>query len=597
MKLISRYNLLFFILYLSIISDTNIKANFLQLHNLHSKSSCGSSSEKFHCSEISLLNNGCNSCLPKTFFLPRSQGTNTARWLAGWHRFLAPYKWLCEKNDLAIQNGSLNMVVEYTRSFNNNSIAEYLFGRNSLSFSGSQVPNRNETEEILADYLGLPTSFQGSMRFNPLIQNIIVELNYYLALDTWIPGLYTRIHFPLTIALWNLNIKTREKCPKIRPIFPDCYMSNKDTLQSVQTLSSLQQAFSGYGLFGDMNSPFDFGKFAFQPQQKTGIADIYINLGWTRMANQSHYLAFYGQVVIPGGNKPEGIMFFEPMVGNGRRWEVGAGSEGRITLFESNRQTLGIYFLGYVNYRLKAFQIRSFDFKDQGFFSRYMLLKEFNKEHNYAGNMLNAIDYTTKSLRAGSLVVGDASVKLSYYICNFGFDIGYNIWGTTSEKIHLVKNVYPSDLNHRNFAFKGTSGVCYRVLNTQTNEIIGEANLNATSSESTSTSSALIDNPQVIIPPNPDIAITWDSPITNNIILAEKSSPIVRIDIEDLNKCSAALPCQLSHKFFAHIDYTKFAVNWEPEIGVGAEVEFNGRPDLRSTISQWGIWVKGLIAF
>lgn len=226
-----------------------------------------------------------------------------------------------------------------------------------------------------------------------------------------------------------------------------------------------------------------------------------------------------------------------------------------------------------------------------------MLLKELTCEQNYAGNMLNAIDYATKSIRAGSLVVGDASVKLSYYIYNFGIDVGYNVWGTTAEKIHLVKNIYPSDLNHRSFGIKGTSGVCYRILNTDTGVIIQGDSLNTTENKSTATNNGRINNPRNIVLPQSEVAIAWNSPDNDSLILAKKSSPPIRIYLSDLNKCSAALPAQLSHKFFAHIDYTKFAVDWEPEIGVGGEVEFNGRPKLKSTVSQWGIWVKGLIAF
>lgn len=596
MKLLLNNKLLFSVLlfwFLKIQCDLDSPKDFHP--HLHFYS-CDSNAEKCSCSEIS-LSSKAGSCLPKTFFLPRSQGTNTARWLSGWERFLAPYKWSCNKNNFAIQNGAINLIVEYTRSFNNNSIADYLFGNNYLNFSGSQIANRNPKRDVLADYLGLPTLFKGKMLFNPLIQNIIIEVNYYLSLDTWIPGLYTRIHFPLTIALWNLNIKTKEKCPKIKPIFPECYMSTQDSIKPTQTVSNLRQAFSGFGLFGDMNSPFDFGRFPFTPQQKTGIADIYLDLGWTRFANESCYLAFYGQVVIPGGDKPDGIIFFEPIVGNGHRWEAGVGSEGRINLFSTERHSLGIYFMGYVDYRFKGFQIRSFDFSENGFFSRYMLLKEFGNNKVYAGNMLNAIDYVTKSLRAGSLIVADASVKLSYYFCNFGIDIGYNIWGTTAEKIHLVKDVYPSDLNHRIFGFKGNSGVCYRILNVDTGVISQGGSLNATESTATATNIGPIDNPQIIKLQQPDVAIAWNSSDNNSLILAEKSSPILSISLSDLNKCSAAVPAQLSHKFFAHIDYTKFAVDWEPEIGVGGEMEFNGRPKLKSTVSQWGLWAKFLIAF
>ncbi len=525
----------------------------------------------------------------KTFFLPRSQGTNTARWLSGWERFLAPYP--CH-----IQNGALNLVIERTDSFHGGIISDYLFGNNYLKFKGSQICNRNPETDIIADNFGLSTTYQGTLYFNPKIRNVIIEVNYYLALDTWIEGLYTRIHFPLTITSWDLGVKVKENTQELRPIFPDCYMSNNNT-RHTQTLSSIKQALSGYGLFGDMNSPFDFGKFPFCANKKSGIADIYLVLGWTACGAPTDYLAFFLQTIIPGGNKPCGIKFFEPIVGNGRRWEVGFGSEGRLNLLSSENQSLDIFFLGYVNYRFKAFQIRSFDYLYNGFFSRYMLLKEYNKNLAYAGNMLNSIDYTTKAARAGDNLIGDASFKLSYYIWKFGFDIGYNIWGTTAERINIVKSVYPSDLNHRAFGFKGTTGICYRTLNENTGTITDGSFLNATSTQSTITQAGPIDNPLEINLENGEIPITWDSPSTGNVIVAQNSNPLVKVRVRDLDRCSAAVPSQLSHKFFAHIGYTHFGVDWEPELGLGGEVEFNGRRNLKTTIDQWGIWLKGQVAF
>ena len=531
-------------------------------------------------------------CLPKTFFLPRSQGTNTARWLVGWERFLAPFK-------DHVQNGNINLVIEYSHSFDSKIISEYLFGSQCLSFKGSEVPNRDPNRDIMADYFGLAPDFQGKICFKPKIQNVIAEVNYYLALDSWIKGLYARIHFPLTVTFWDLGSKIVEKKEKVRPIFPECYMSTNTSVYT-QTLSNLKQALSGFGLFGNMTTPFNFGQFPFKELHKTGIADIYVILGLTFISKPRHNLAFYFQSVIPGGNRPESVKFFEPIVGNGKSWEFGFGSEGRTVFFSTENHSLGFYFMGYFTHRFKTLQIRSFDFKDNGLLSRYLLLKQLKQSKDkyfYADNLINAINYATKAARVGGLIVGDASFKISYYIKKFGLDFGYNIWGTTAERIEIVPRLYPSDLNHILFGIKGTTGVCYRILNKETDYVTPGKSLNSTESLSTIANNSEVNNPQPIILEYPDVAIEWDSPINNNLKIAKDSNPPVFVKLDDLDPCSAAVPAQLSHKFFAHIDYNRFGIDWEPEIGLGGQIEFNGRKKLKSTTSQWAVWLKSQVTF
>ncbi len=189
-----------------------------------------------------------------------------ARYIAGWKEYLPG----CDDRAW----GNLWLTVEYSRSRNGERIAQYLFGSTQLHFSGSEVVNRNGSD-LLADYFGLPTTFQGSLAFEPRIDNIILVGNYYLGLDQWCDGLYFRCTMPVVVTRWDLGIH-----------FPTCYMSSqKDTDSQLlpnqaDTALSIREALSGTFLFGDMQQPFMFGAFACGREQKTAVAQLDAILGY-----------------------------------------------------------------------------------------------------------------------------------------------------------------------------------------------------------------------------------------------------------------------------------------------------------------------------
>ena len=160
-------------------------------------------------------------CGPRSLYLPRSQGYNMARHLAGWKEYLPG----CDGRAW----GNFSLALEYSRSFRGERIAQYLFGSTRLSFSGSQVVDRNE-QDLLADYFGLPTTFVGAIGFKPRIDNIIIDINYQLGLDDWYYGLYFKCNAPIVVTRWDLGIHCNEMnniSSQAGPVFPACYMAKK----------------------------------------------------------------------------------------------------------------------------------------------------------------------------------------------------------------------------------------------------------------------------------------------------------------------------------------------------------------------------------
>ena len=575
---------------------------FIQSHTIYTlNTSCGPCSVDDNFSGCAPCRGTSNAsdctipCGPKTYFQPRSQGANTARELVGWQDKIYLYD--------VFNYVSSAAAFEYQTTFKNFRLAREYFGSEILSFVGSQVPDREIEFEppfcnFLADNFGLSTLYNGRIKLSPKIENYILDFEFYIALDSWADGLYFRIHAPLTYTRWTLHGHQDICVPQNNAPLPACYFSS----DAVQPFTTIEEALKGDG-FGDVPER-KFGKFCFGTNKKFRLADIDLILGYNFWITEFSHFGAYVQAVVPTGNKPNPKFIFSPIVGNGKHWELGAGFSAHRLLWESGvDQSLKIYAEGNVTHLFKNRQLRSFDLCS-GPFSRYLILKEFEADEITYKGLITAIDVTTQLADITIALKADISIKLSYHHNNFGIDFGYNIYGHTRETLHLVKNQLECD--NRKFGIKGTQGICCQEYNTAAG-IIGTPTGNSSSLNSTENSTTIcnpgpIDNPsEVFISPD-TICVSWDNTATtgdsiSSALIAQDSNPPIIISSRNINPCSGASCQLLTSKIFAHLNYSWFESSYLPHIGVGAEIEIDGRADVNKGANYWGIWIKGGLTF
>lgn len=468
-----------------------------------------------------------------TTFIPRSQGANTARELVGWQRQL--YK--CYDENYA----AIAPVAEYTHSMHTESLAKKLFSTTCLTFTGSERTDRASTD-LLADYFGLPVDFKGTLAIKPRIENFIIDLELYFGMDQLSNGLFLRIHAPITHTRWTLGLDACVVCAdKFRgcPTFPGCYMSSTplstttstsitpspcSTISSTSPVgcpidaalnplyqnnvdcatTSLREALSGNFTFGDMKEPWHYGRFDFCSRDKTGLADIDAIMGYNFLHNDYAHFGAFVMTVIPTGNRPKAKYIFEPIVGNGKHWELGGGFTTHISLgdyCEKTNLNLGVYIEGNITHVFSTHQTRSFDFTQNGLLSRYMLLKEFDPvcsngifQGTYMYNfcqqfipvsapavpnvptsnpprrnhgLMNAINFATRNCEVHVGLKADVSAKVCVTKGGWTLDAGYNFWYRSEERI-CIKTDCPCYLDSRFLGFKGTEPVCctsYQIAN------------------------------------------------------------------------------------------------------------------------------------
>lgn len=545
----------------------------------------------------------------KSFLSPRPQTTNAARELVGWQSYinLPVYEPLCGNY------GSLTITPEYTQTFRAQEITELFFSTDQLTFSGSRVTDRGE-DDILADYFGLPTDFESCVIFFPQARSGILDLNYYVGLDSWHHGFYFRSHTSLVYMRTDMGLCERVIEPGSLN-YPAGYASS--TLITPATMNAtVAEAFKGVQSVGDIE-PLRYGKIGC-PQARTTLADIHYVLGYNTIREETHHFGINLRLIVPTGNKPTSFYLFEPMIGNGGHWEFGFGLTGHSLLWEnkSTDKSWSIYGDLNLTHLFNTWQRRSFDLKNNGPLSRYILIEEIGTpvvagltvggeaaEQQYHGVTLPAVNATTLDAQINIGLQADLVLKLSYQQNAYTFDIGYNLWARTAEKIGCRMPL----LSDR-FALKGDaqlygfdSGALFVALNTTQHDATilagqgdGNANHNFTNDNADNKAIANFRSTPLnqsfaggII----DTGITALAPVNG-------SKQAILLTDDDIDNASALSHALATHKFFFHLNHAWDNHRYIPFVGVGGEVEMDmSTRRNRGALSQWGIWLKSGIAF
>jgi hypothetical protein len=489
-----------------------------------------------------------------SIFSPRAQNVNAARDIAGWHPYIHRY-------DAHDNYTAFSITPSYNQSLRPQRMALVMWNNDTYTVTGSQVLGRENTQELLADYFGLSPAYSGNEFFKPLIKNLLIDGALYVGFDKLVPKLYTQFRTPLVWTQWDLKLAENILTTGEGTLYPAGYMAPTAVTPPYETYT---QAMRGNQSFGEVEK-LKYGKID-GAQAKSGVATLEWILGYDFISRERSHFGLNFRVSAPTGSRTKGEYFFEPRVGNGKLWQVGIGFTGHTRVWEKDdNQELGFFVDVNMTHLCNGTQHRSFDFCKNGFYSRYILLKEFDEDGMFAEKILPAINVTTLKCHVANDIQVDAVLMFGYTYNDFVFDIGYNGWIRSREKVSIHECI-----PHNRYGIKG---VAYAA-----SPITGKP-LNITESNATIFE-------------------------THNIVFDDPSP--VFISTADLDPESAASPLLLTHKFFVHFAHTflntdKYPVS--PFIGMGAEIEFEGinsrnatQPD-RTTMGQASVWLKGGISY
>jgi len=557
------------------------------------------------CNTSSSCCSNCNDCdcsiCPcdgSPFLSYRSQGRNAARELSGWQKFINKY---CMEENY----GAFAIAVEHTRTFKPERITEFLFGSDlgnccsTLSIQGSAVQNRS-TNAWLADYFGLAPDFESCISFCPHIKNVIIDLNVYLGLSEHREGLFFRVHAPLVWTKWKLNMSECVSNSGSGTFLPG-YMAQKE-IRRVNLPDTFEKAMNAHTTFGDMKDPIKFGRITDCKLTKVSIADIHASLGWNFKTDEDYHLGLFAHLVVPTGTRPSATYLFEPIVGNGKHWELGLGLTGSYIFWRSEEycdRYVGIWLDGTFTHMFKAHQCRSFDFCHKPN-SRYMLLAQMGSNddpviygyddsvdsepvaasYKYKNNLIPAINWSTLNIDVKINFQADIVLKLGYVRENWTFDLGYNLWARTGEKFCFDCDDCCCSEPEKNYAIKGDGSLYGRVEEdifalsaTQNNADIHTGKNYPSQNTDEPRANPRIDNPKpAVLTGGVPLRVIGESDVINTSI-----QPVITSH-SDLNLGKS--PSAITHKIFFSLNYAwtdRYEEEWVPFIGFGYEAEFSHR--------------------
>lgn len=509
----------------------------------------------------------------KPFFLNRSQGHNLPRRLVGEAHEL----YRC---DLACLNGIVSLTPEWSQTFNSDALGRYFSFKNpgqknptTMQFRGRLAPNFTDDTNVQAENFLLPSDFEGQVTFEPNVQNFIADINFRLNLDEWACGLYFEVGIPINWTRWDMNLK--ETMPTGTGLISiEAADINQDSYTTQAPFTGIIDAWKGLekertftfanGADPDINITIKKMEFARinASQHKTSIAGLQFILGYKFLCTDTYHLAANLRVVAPTGTRPSGKFVFEPLVGNGRHTQLGGGISAHYLFWDSGcDQSLSMWFDSAVYHLFSVKQKRTFDLKNNGIGSRYLLFKQFQEGQFLSGNAGTFVpgpNVTTLESKVKIDVVGEALLMLDYQHCGWTVDVGYNIWGRTKENIKLDEEIE-----------KGTFGLWGGTP---------IDNINVPNAQNRTNSQVKIDGQGFV-----QNGVPFDQPSPQTV------------SNENIDMEGAQAPAAVSHKFFTHLGYIWETCDYSPFFGVGGEVEFSGKQN--KAFDQWGVWAKGGFAF
>ncbi len=611
----------------------------------------------------------------------RSQSINDARELVGWQTQI-------NKADMCSTYGSFSITPEYERSFHSDRIAQALFcnaltcnccERSSLKIQGTKVANR-DPKALMAENFYLSTDYNSVLTIEPRIDNFLVDFNMYIGLGAWHEGLFLRMHAPVVYTRWDLNFNESILNDGTYAYDPGYFNNSWTNNTNPQGLPRefLLNSFAEFATDG--RSIASVNGITFDPlinarwsrcrKTLTSVADLRMQLGWNFLSCPNYHLGVSFYAAAPTGNRPLGQFLFEPIVGNGKHWEVGAGITGHTNMWKSEDEccSTDVYVDANITHLFKTRQCRTFDLVDKPL-SRYMLAMKLTDQVNnlsaadngtfkipsaqFANHFIPVANFSTIPVNVSAAVQADVVLKFAWTYCNFQWDLGYNLWARSCEKISRYTgpccfekfplNTYALKGNAFVYGFPGTlsplaidnEGVPLSATQSQATIFGGTdsfANPN-TWSQNNNIDNPLqaYDNPaggarqelftDPILPPAP--ASEPPVPPSTSWFPVNTSVDPVFIKEADLD-LAGGQQRGISNKLFTHFGYTwNDHCGWIPFVGLGGEVEWgkrNKNSDCENScnnthnchkihktcnenccqdfaLSQWGVWFKGGVSF
>lgn len=315
------------------------------------------------------------------------------------------------------------------------------------------------------------------------------------------------------------------------------------------------------------------------------LADLSFTFGYNFVNQDRGFLMFGLKTTCPTGNVPTGNFVFEPMFGRAGHWGVGLEMSASMNCYENDCHKLSVWAQGELLHLMngRTPNFRSFDLKQNGKGSKYMLLQYYAAENPDTENptgrvgsfITQAVNVTTFPVVSNFGAEGSFAVMLNYETGNWNGGLGVEVWGRTVENLSI-------DL---------CNTINYGMVNLNDYAVLGRQ---ISKNNDTDTELSYCE-PLATISKSQDVVTTTDG-YTNLIKDARVSTNRIPSNVEDaLDICGAAAPQAVSGKLFGECGYVWKNYCHNPNLSLFGGLEFTNAKS--NMINLWSLGLKGSFTF
>jgi hypothetical protein len=389
----------------------------------------------------------CQESFGRTFFSIRPQDSNSALRLTK----------IASEDHAKSWGIDVSFTAQQSFARNDNLLAQW-FLFNGCSSITVGVPSDTRSFTVDGRQLGLLTSNGdtgplGTLSLSPTIKNKNISANLWCDLSDCACGLWFRTYFTLVQATTALDMKSTGTNAALSGNYPNGMYTTECNDAPLQ-YTSICSAFVGDKAFGNIPA-LKYGKFYSDSKTKTALASIRTDLNYDIIESPCGFFNCGACVVIPTGNKPQGIYLFEPIIGANGSWQVGATLLGAYHYLQNPEgNSIDFYCDATATYLTKSKQTRVFSLNNNGAGSQYMLLKVFDLKTEIMLEGERAANILVGQSDIGGNYMFDASLMMHLTRYNgFSFDVGYNFWARTQERI--ANTTYLRKFAENTYGIKG----------------------------------------------------------------------------------------------------------------------------------------------
>lgn len=313
------------------------------------------------------------------------------------------------------KTSGVHLSAAYQKSFNSSKLKRYFLmaNRDQLIIRGEGNGNfNNSSTDVRAEWLGLPTDFEGTLTIKPeqwqACWNLSIRKNFNPFGSAFFDKMWLFLEVPVVMINNNMH-------------FAQTAVSNAATSGEVVDIVT---AFN--------SSSWNYQKIRTSKKKVIRPAEVRVGFGSTFLSTDRAHVAMYSALSIPTYHKQNNKYLFEPQPGFNGHFASVSGASLQLPITKKDDPNSTCLFVNLeTTYLIRQKEYRTFDLKNKEW-SRFLLVRKNGQD------AIPGVNALTRKVRVSSYAMIDALAGVRFNVGYSQAEFGFGVWGHTSERLKFI---------------------------------------------------------------------------------------------------------------------------------------------------------------